>query len=163
MNHTLNPVIDQNSKILILGSFPSVKSREKSFYYMHSTNRFWPLLEMIFKDDFTVDNRLLKKNLLFKYQVALYDVIAKCEIEGSSDASIDSVQVHDIYGLLRGSKIQHIFLNGRLAETLFRTHFPGLLDMATYLPSSSAANARCRLEDLYESWKVIGGYLSEHQ
>lgn len=157
MNHTLEPVIDHESRILILGSFPSVKSRQDAFYYMNPANRFWSLLEMIFNDSFSDTDILIKKKLLKKHHIALFDVIEKCDIKGSSDASIESVKVHDIKSLIKETQIRHIYLNGRLAESLFKKHFPDLEVMTSYLPSSSPANASYRLNDLYKVWNIIGG------
>lgn len=155
MKHTFLPVIDPSSTILILGSFPSVKSREASFYYMHPSNRFWRLMDMIFYDHFSSVDIEEKIDQLHKHHIALYDVIEQCEIEGSKDSSIESVVVHDIINMIRDTQIKKIFLNGKKAASLFHKHFPTLKDMATDLPSTSSANARYSLEDLFECWKII--------
>lgn len=154
-SHTFDPIINQSSKILILGSFPSVKSREASFYYMHPSNRFWVLLEKIFDDDFSSKDIQKKIRLLHKHHIALFDVIESCNIEGSKDASITSVNVQPIASMIQQTKIKHIYLNGSKASTLFKTHFPQLMHLTTTLPSTSSANARYRLDDLYDQWKVI--------
>jgi len=159
MKHQFKPVIDQTSQVLILGSFPSVKSREFSFYYMHPKNRFWLIMSKLFGEDFSHVGIEKKIQLLKKHHIALYDVIKSCRIEGSQDASITDVEVADIEGLINQSKIKAIFLNGRKAEQLFKQHFPKFISIAHYLPSTSPANARYRLNDLYQEWKIIKDYL----
>lgn len=153
--HTLTPIINSKSRLLILGSFPSVKSRANTFYYMHPQNRFWPLLEKIYQDNFVKASIHEKVCLLKKYHIALYDVIESCVIQGSSDSSIESVQAADIQSLIKGTQVKAIYLNGRLAEKLFHENIQGLRSIAYYLPSTSPANARYSLEDLYNKWKII--------
>jgi len=146
--HNFAPVYDKDSKYLFLGSFPSVKSRNKSFYYMHPKNRFYPLLEKVFKDEFTTENIDKKIKLLNKHHIALFDVVKSCEIHGSSDSSIKNIELNNIDEIVNNSKIKTIILNGKLAYSLFIKHFPHLLDKAYYLPSTSPANAKCSLNDL---------------
>ncbi|QWC00316.1 DNA-deoxyinosine glycosylase [Mycoplasmatota bacterium] len=156
VNHQFGPIYDKLSKILILGSFPSVKSRENDFYYMHPNNRFWKLLSMIYEDEGFLDEDIQKKkHLLKKYHIALYDVIEKCSIHGSSDSTIKNIKVSDIENILNNSSIKKIFLNGRKAESIFHTYYPNLKYQASYLPSTSPANARFSLDDLYIRWKDI--------
>ena len=146
--HSFNAFYNPDSIYLFLGSFPSVKSRERNFYYMHPKNRFYPLLQKVFNDDFTNQNIEVKKELLSKHKIALFDVIESCEITGSSDSSIKNVKVNDIEKILNNSNIQYIILNGKLAYNLFIKYFPNLANKAHYLPSTSPANAKCSLEKL---------------
>ena len=146
--HKFGPVFNKDSEYLFLGSFPSVKSREKNFYYMHPKNRFYPLLKEVFDDDFTNLDIEVKKELLLKHHIALFDVIQSCEIVGSSDSSIKNIEVNDIKKIVDNTKINKIILNGKLAYNLFIKHFPDLVNIAYYLPSTSAANAACSLEKL---------------
>lgn len=146
--HKFGPVFNKDSEYLFLGSFPSVKSREKNFYYMHPKNRFYPLLKEVFDDDFTNLDIEVKKELLLKHHIALFDVIQSCEIVGSSDSSIKNIEVNDLKKIIDNTKINKIILNGKLAYNLFIKHFPDLVNIAYYLPSTSAANAACSLEKL---------------
>ncbi len=156
LTHRFPPVISENSRILILGSFPSVKSRAADFYYMHPQNRFWPLLSMIFSDkNFESAKISTKIKTLKKHGIAIYDVIDSCFIEGSSDATIKEVVPTDIKKLLSESKIENIYLNGRTAYDLFVKFNDDLSDIAKYLPSTSPANARYGLEKLFQAWKII--------
>jgi|AntAceMinimDraft_17_1070374.scaffolds.fasta_scaffold84112_1 hypoxanthine-DNA glycosylase len=155
VNHKFKAIIDNSSKILILGSIPSVKSREYNFYYMHKQNRFWKLLENIYEDDFGNRDLLIKKKLLIKYGIALYDVLESCDISGSSDSSISNVNPVDIKKLIRNTNIEQIYLNGKKAYDLFCRYNPDLISLAIYLPSTSPANARYRLGDLYKKWLII--------
>ncbi|MDA3931175.1 MAG: DNA-deoxyinosine glycosylase [Tenericutes bacterium] len=155
VTHQFGPIYDKESKVLILGSFPSVKSRDNDFYYMHPQNRFWKILEQIYSDNFTSPNVDEKKNLLKKHHIALYDVIESCTIQGSSDSSIKDVQIADIQNIIDTSSVQSIYLNGRKAESIFLDQFADLKKFATYLPSTSPANARYSLVDLLGVWKKI--------
>lgn len=155
LNHKFPAILPKDSQILILGSFPSVKSREDAFYYMHPQNRFWPLMSSLFGDDFVHTDIEGKRHLLQKHHIALYDVIESCRIEGSQDASITDVVPTNVEHLIKDTKIKRIFLNGRTAYNLFIKHNPTLKSMATYLPSTSPANARFSLDDLYRHWQII--------
>lgn len=149
------PVFDENSKILILGSFPSVKSRENHFYYGHPQNRFWKVLAALFDEPIplTVEE---KKSLVLSHQVAIWDVIESCDIIGSSDSSIKNVVPADIAGLLDQTEIKRIYVNGNLAKRLYdKFALPVTGVEAIKLPSTSPANARFRLDQLVESWQVI--------
>ncbi len=154
-SHSFPAFINNDSEILILGSFPSVVSRKLSFYYMYPQNRFWKVLSLIFDTGFETKNIEIKKQLLKKYKIAIYDVIESCHIKGSSDASISDVIPSNISKLIKGTKIQRIFLNGKKAEELFIMHNQHLESFAKALPSTSSANARYNLENLYQEWKVI--------
>ncbi|MBE6612854.1 MAG: DNA-deoxyinosine glycosylase [Ruminococcaceae bacterium] len=150
--HPFAPVYDDRSRILILGSFPSVKSREMGFYYGHPRNRFWPLMAELYHEDcpMSIDER---RAFLLRNHIALWDVLASCEIDGSSDASIKNEVPCDILTLLASTKIETIFCSGKTAHRLFCKHFPEL--SAVCLPSTSPANAAMTMEKLREKWKII--------
>ena len=153
--HPIEPFFDSESRILILGSFPSVKSRETGFFYGHPRNRFWPLLASLLGEEVpeTIGE---KKRFLAKNHIALWDVISECEIKGSSDASIRNAIPSDLSRILRKAPIERIFLNGGTAAELFfqyqkdRTGIP-----AVKLPSTSPANAAWSMEKLTEAWRII--------
>ena len=149
--HELEPVYDEESKILILGSIPSVKSRELGFYYMHPSNRFWQVLEGVFKEKI-VD----KKAFLNKHHIALWDVIKECEITNSMDNTIKNVQVNDFNSLLAKTKITKIFTTGSKANILYQKYlYPKIKIKNIALPSTSSANAKMKLEDLIKEYKII--------
>ena len=159
VNHSFSIFIDSNSKILILGSFPSVKSREEDFYYMHKQNRFYKILSNLFNEDFYNVDINIKKELLSKYHIALYDVIESCEIENSNDETIKNVEPSNINEYIKNTNIKHIFINGNKAKELFIKYNNDLINMTTFLPSTSARNARFNLEKLTNEYKVIKEYL----
>ena len=159
VNHSFPIFIDSNSKILILGSFPSVKSRELDFYYMHKQNRFYKILSNLFNEDFYNVDINTKKELLSKYHIALYDVIESCEIENSNDETIKNVEPSNIKEYIKNTTITHIFINGNKAKELFIKYNNDLINMTTFLPSTSARNARFNLEKLTNEYKVIKEYL----
>lgn len=160
VNHSFPLFIDTKSEILILGSFPSVKSRELNFYYMHKQNRFYKILSNIFNEDFYNADLNIKKELLIKYHIALYDVIEECEIENSNDETIKNVRPSDIKKIIKNTNIKHIFINGAKAKELFIKYNKDLLDITTFLPSSSARNAKMSLNDLINKYIVIKQYLN---
>ena len=149
--HTFEPVYDENSRLLILGTFPSVKSRENAFYYGHPQNRFWKLLAGLTGEK-TPGSIEEKKELLLKHDIAIWDVIRSCEIEGSSDSSIREVEPNDIAGLLQGSRIERIYGNGDKACRLYNRFCRAQTGVEIIrLPSTSPANAAFslgRLTDL---------------
>ncbi|MDD6550786.1 MAG: DNA-deoxyinosine glycosylase [Lachnospiraceae bacterium] len=155
-SHTFGPFYDKGSEILILGSFPSVKSREVGFYYGHPTNRFWKVISDIFqrKEPAAIKE---KQELLISCHIALYDVIDSCEIIGSADSSITDVKVTDLTPILNGTSVgSRIFVNGKTAYRLYMKYqFPIYGIRPICLPSTSAANARYRLDDLIRDWQVI--------
>lgn len=159
VNHSFPIFIDSNSKILILGSFPSVKSREEDFYYMHNQNRFYKILSNLFNEDFYNVDINTKKELLSKYHIALYDVIESCEIENSNDETIKNVEPSNIKEYIKDTKINHIFINGNKAKELFVKYNKDLINITTFLPSTSARNARFNLDKLTNEYKVIKEYL----
>lgn len=153
--HPISPVFDKDSKVLILGSFPSVKSREEGFFYGHPQNRFWKVTSKVFGDELpvTIDE---KKAFLIRNHIALWDVIGSCEIEGSSDSSIRNVTVNDLSVILGTADIRSIFLNGKKAEQYYMKYiFPVLKRDAVCLPSTSPANAAWSLDKLTDAWKII--------
>ena len=155
IKHTFEPIYDAKSKILILGSFPSVKSRENQFYYGHPQNRFWKVLAHILSADVpkTIEE---KKALLLGNHIAIWDVIASCSIAGSSDTSIKDVVVNDFSEILEKSQIETIYVNGTKAYELYRKYAEKETGIkAIKLPSTSPANAVWSLERLCEAWKVI--------
>ena len=155
MIHNIDPVYDSNSKILILGSFPSVKSREQQFFYGHKQNRFWRVMAQVLGCAVPEDIEQ-KRDMLITHHVALWDVIASCEITGSSDASIRDVQPNDLSRILSHAEIQTIYTNGSKAYELYRKYiFPLNGRTAHPLPSTSPANAGYSLERLVETWGVI--------
>lgn len=158
LTHEFHPVFDKNSRILILGTFPSVKSREQYFYYGHPQNRFWKVLAAITKEPLpsTISE---KKQFLLSRHIAIWDVIQSCEIIGSSDSSIRNVIPADIPGLLAQTSITAIFGNGNKACELFERYtaptlfqFPEL-NKIQKLPSTSPANASWSLERLTTYWQ----------
>ena len=161
VKHTFSPVYNEESRILILGSFPSVKSRENQFYYGHPQNRFWKLIAGIFNEPVpqTIEK---KKDLLLTHQIAVWDVIDSCDIVGSSDSSIKNVVPNDMNVILSGADIQGIFANGGKANQLFVKYCSkeGMPPLGK-LPSTSPANAAWSLEHLTAEWKAAFGMYLE--
>lgn len=135
------PVFDENSRVLILGSFPSVRSRAQGFYYGNPQNKFWRTLGAFFHEEPPKDAEGRRAYVL-KHGAALWDVVISCTIEGSSDASIQGETVADVASLVKGSNIRRILCNGTTAYKLFQRHFPELVPIAKKLPSTSPANPR---------------------
>ena len=155
LQHTINPVYDSRSRILILGSFPSVKSREQQFFYGHKQNRFWRVLAQVF-DCAVPEDVSQKREMLLSHHVAVWDVIASCEITGSSDASIRNVTPNDLSPILSQADIRTIYTNGGKAQQLYQKYIlPVNGRGAVSLPSTSPANAGYSLERLVEAWQVI--------
>lgn len=153
--HPFAPEYDQNSKILILGSFPSVKSREQLFFYGHPQNRFWKVTAAVFDSPVpqTIDE---KKAFLHKNGIALWDVIASCEIEGSADSSIKNAAANDISEILEKSQVKRIFVNGKTAEKYYNKYTKKKTGItAICLPSTSPANAAWSIEKLTDAWEII--------
>lgn len=155
ITHPLEPIFDKNSKILILGSFPSVKTREVGFYYGNKYNRFWKVLENLYGEKIT-ETKEAKIDFLLKEKIALWDVIYKCDIVGSSDSSIKNVIPSDLEFILENSKIEKIFCNGNKSFELYKKYQEERTKIkAEKLPSTSPANARYSIEKLSENWKII--------
>ena len=148
--HTIKPFYNKDSKVLILGSFPSVKSREEGFYYAHPQNRFWRVLSNVYEENITD-----KKEFLKKHNIALFDVCASCEIKGSSDASIREVVPNDIKKILNTSQIKQIILNGKTASKLYQKYMKDIKIPNIVLPSTSPANATFNLEKLIQEYKIL--------
>ncbi len=149
VRHPFPPVFDENSKVLILGSFPSVISRQKSFYYANVNNRFWKVMAILFQEE--IED---KKAFCLKHHIALWDVIQSCSINGSNDASITDVKVNAIHSLVEQTQIRTIFLTGKKAESLFKKYIHIQIETIG-LPSTSSANAKMHLDDLVEAYHVI--------
>ena len=155
VEHPIRPVYDKNSRVLILGSFPSVKSREANFFYGHPQNRFWKVLAAIFETEVpvTVDE---KRGFLLAHGVAVWDVIKSCDIVGSSDSSIKNVVPNDLREILNNADIRQIFVNGKTAEQYYKKYIEKERGRkATCLPSTSPANAAWNVEKLVAEWKQI--------
>ena len=153
--HPIKPFYDADSRILILGSFPSVMSRETGFFYGHPRNRFWALLAGLTGEE-TPENIADKKRFLKQHHIALWDVIASCDITGSSDASIKNVVPNDLSPILETAEIRRIYVNGGTASRLYEKYLYPLYERDwVKLPSTSPANAAWSLERLAGSWKRI--------
>lgn len=153
MIHTFEPVYNQESEILILGTFPSVKSREGNFYYHHPKNRFWQVMAILLGEPVpgTIEE---KKDMLLRHHVAIWDVIYSCDIKGSSDSSIQNVVPNDIAGLLEKTNIRTIYANGGKAYELYSRYcYDRTEKEIVRLPSTSPANAAYSLEKLVECWR----------
>ena len=153
--HPFPPVWDERSRILILGSFPSVRSRETGFYYGHPQNRFWALMARLYGEGFPASK---EERLAFALRngVALWDAIESCRITGSSDASIRDAKPNDIAGLIAQTNITRIFCNGQQSYRMFMRYCADPCSIAaTPLPSTSPANAAWTMDRLAEAWKVI--------
>ena len=159
VEHSFEPLYNEKTKILILGSFPSVVSREKAFYYMNSQNRFYKVLSLLLLVDLYNCPIKEKMEILLKNKIGIFDVIKSCSIKGSADTSITNVKVNDIDGIIEKTRINKIFLNGGLAYSLFIKYFPHLKGISYKLTSTSSANARYSLAKLVDEWKIILDYL----
>lgn len=153
--HNIPPIYDERSQILILGSFPSVKSREGRFFYDHPQNRFWRVMERLYGTGH-LESREEKADLAHREHIAMWDVIASCEISGSSDASIRNIRPNDILPILAKTNIDKIFCNGTTSYNLYNRYIREHTGMeAVKLPSTSPANASYSLDRLVSEWKVI--------
>ena len=155
LHHTIAPVYDAESRILILGSFPSVKSRQAAFFYGHPQNRFWQVLAAL--TGAPVPQTIPEKQaLLLGHGIALWDTIASCEITGSSDSSIRNVTPNDLTPILQTAKIHKIYYNGTASWQLYQKYLlPRTKLPAEKLPSTSPANAAWTLPRLVDAWHVI--------
>ncbi len=155
IKHPFPPLYDKDSKILVLGSFPSVKSREQLFFYRHHQNRVWKVTAAVFGDDVpkSIED---KKAFLHKNHIALWDVIASCDIEGSADSTIKNVVPNDLDAIIKNSKVKRIFVNGKTAEKYYNKYTKDKLGRAAVcLPSTSPANAAWSIERLVGAWRII--------
>ncbi|WP_455542421.1 DNA-deoxyinosine glycosylase [Intestinibacter sp.] len=159
VKHEIPPIYNKNSKILILGSFPSVKSRENQFFYHHPQNRFWRVLSCVVGVE-TPSSIEEKKKFLLDNNIAVWDVIASCEIEGSSDSSIKNVVVNDLNKIIKSCDIKQIFCNGGKSYDLYKKYCEKNTGLrAIKLPSTSPANARFSLEKLIGEWEILKNYI----
>lgn len=159
VTHEFPAVYDCDSRVLLLGSIPSPKSREVGFYYGHPQNRFWKVLAQVFGED-VPESIPQKKTLLKKYHVALWDVLESCTIVGASDTSIEDVVPNKISELVHASKVTRVFCTGATAYKLYQKYCANDVGIeAVKLPSTSPANCAMSLEKLVEAYKVIGGSL----
>lgn len=155
IDHPFGPLYDASSRILILGSFPSVKSREQNFFYGHPQNRFWRVVSELL-DEALPQTIPEKRKMLLSYHIALWDTIASCTVTGSSDASIKDVVPNDLSKILDGADIRQIYCNGATSWSLYEKYIrPVTGRSAVKLPSTSPANAAWSLPRLKEAWKVI--------
>lgn len=153
--HPIPPLFDESSQTLILGSFPSVKSREAEFFYGHPQNRFWTVVAKLYgcEKPVTVEE---KKKLVLENKLAMWDVIQSCEIQGSADSTISNVTANDLSIILNNSKVDRIFVNGKTAEKYYKKYtYPETGIKAVCLPSTSPANAAWSIDRLVEAWKII--------
>jgi hypoxanthine-DNA glycosylase len=153
--HPIPPLYDQDSKVLVLGSFPSVKSREAQFFYHHPQNRFWRVVSQVFGEPIPASIEE-KRGLLLRNHVAVWDVIQSCEITGSADSSIKNVIANDLSEILTAADIHQIITNGATAHQLYMRYiYPHTGIEAIKLPSTSPANAAFSMERLLEAWSVL--------
>ena len=154
-HHNIPPFFDQNSKIIILGSFPSIKSREQNFFYSHPQNRFWRVVSSVYCCALPISISE-KKAFLLSHGIAVWDVIGSCEIEGSSDNSIKNVVPNNLGIILKACKIKHIFTNGNAANKLYRKLIFSKTGIENIqLPSTSPANTSWSLEKLIDAWSIL--------
>lgn len=153
--HPIPPLFDSNSEILILGSFPSVKSREECFFYGHPQNRFWKVVARVLNEETPVTIQE-KTDMMLRHRIAVWDVIHSCEIEGSADSTIRNVEANDLSIILRNADIKRIYVNGRKAEAMYKKYTEKQTGIkAIVLPSTSPANAAWNEDRLFEEWKQI--------
>lgn len=158
--HSFSPIIENTSRILILGSTPSIKSEELGFYYMHPLNRFWKMMEIILDRPFCTLSTQEKTTTLKASKIALYDSVSECDIQGSSDAKMYNIKPTNIPKLIENTDIQILLANGALSYSTIIKYFPHLSSMCVKMPSTSPANAIWSLQKLTEYWGcVISRYL----
>ncbi len=155
LSHPIPPLYDSSSEILILGSFPSVKSRQAMFFYGHPQNRLWKVISAVYenKEPKTIEE---KRQFLLSHHIALWDVIASCDIEGSADSTIKNVQANDLTVILNTANVRQIFVNGKTAERYYNHYIhPTIGRSAICLPSTSPANAAWSIDRLTDAWRVV--------
>ena len=159
ITHAFDPVFNFESRILILGTMPSPKSRELGFYYSHPRNRFWPVLAKIFGEN-VPETSEKRKEFALRHKIALWDVLKECDIEGASDSSIKNAVPNDLSVILNSADIKAVFATGATAAKLYKKFIePETKIPATALPSTSPANAKIKFEELCEEYKIILEYL----
>ncbi|MBQ8171628.1 MAG: DNA-deoxyinosine glycosylase [Oscillospiraceae bacterium] len=160
VSHEFPPVFDENSKVLILGSIPSPKSREQGFYYMHPQNRFWKMLCNVLGEDIPADTDGRRK-LCLSHGIALWDVLESCDISGASDSSIKNAVPNDLDRIFRTADIRAVFTTGKTAHKLYQRFFEGNGHEAVCLPSTSPANRTITEEAMLTEYRRIGEYLNK--
>lgn len=155
--HGIEPVFSEKSRVLILGTMPSPKSREAGFFYAHPRNRFWPVMERLFGlEDNSLPDTESRKRFLLEHDIALWDVLASCRIDGASDASIRDARPNDLARIIDVALIDHVFCTGSTAARLYRKLCePQTAIPCVQLPSTSPANARMSLDSLTEAYRPI--------
>lgn len=156
VEHEFPPVYDENSRVLILGTIPSPKSRERGFYYMHPQNRFWRMLCAVLGDEVPQDI-LGRRELCLKHGVALWDVLSECSIDGASDSSIKDAVPNPLEVIFNSADIRAVFTTGKKAQALYERFFPDRMK-AVCLPSTSPANRTISEADMLEKYRVIAEY-----
>nr|AHF25150.1 putative G/U mismatch-specific DNA glycosylase [uncultured bacterium Contig1772] len=161
VEHPLEPVFDGRSRVLVLGTMPSPKSREVGFYYGHPRNRFWRVLAELFDEPVATKNEWRRDQLL-RHHIALWDVLASCDIEGASDASIANARPNDLSRILDAAPIEAVFCTGAKSAELYARYCEPVTGMpAVKLPSTSPANAAARFEDIVDAYRAILPHLGE--
>ena len=168
VTHPLEPVWSPESTVLLLGTMPSPASRQAGFYYMHPQNRFWHVLPAVFGERLTFENNASeteaaiteRKDFLIRHNLALWDVLASCQIEGAADSSIKEEISNDFAEIFTQSKIRHVFFTGKRAAALWKKHCANIYEKqfgltCTCLPSTSPANARFTVQMLVEEYKAV--------
>lgn len=157
--HAFSPVFDSESRILVLGTMPSPKSRELGFYYSHPRNRFWPVLAKLFGEEVPKTPEK-KANFALEHKIALWDILKECDIEGASDSSIKNAVPNDISVILKNADIKAVFTTGATAAKLYKKFIePETKISAIALPSTSPANAKIKFEELVEEYKIVLEYI----
>ncbi len=162
IEHPLEPIFDARSRVLVLGTMPSPKSREAGFYYAHPQNRFWKVMAALFEEPEPLGNEA-RAAFMLERRVALWDVLASCTIEGASDASISNARPNDLSRIGLAAPLEAVFTTGSKATGLYRRFCAGMLPGVPHvgLPSTSPANARMRLADLVEAYRPLGTRCAE--
>lgn len=162
VRHTFEPIFDKNSRVIILGTMPSVKSREAGFYYMNPQNIFWKTLSDILKCSFPVSIPD-KKDMLLNHNIAIWDVLQSCEIEGSLDSTIKNPVPNDLSEIFITAKIKAVFTNGKKATSLYKKYCKAMLGLESiYLPSTSPANKAISYDEIRKEWMQILPYLKDN-
>lgn len=161
VEHTLDPIYDEHSRVLVLGTMPSPKSREIGFYYGHPQNRFWRVLAALFDEPMPTTNAE-RTALLLRHRIALWDVLASCDIAGASDASIANAVPNDLTRITEAAPIQQVFCTGATAARLYKKLCESTTGLsATKLPSTSPANAAWSLDRLIEAYRPLAEAVGE--
>ncbi|MCR4712959.1 MAG: DNA-deoxyinosine glycosylase [Treponemataceae bacterium] len=168
VSHPIPPVWNAQSRVLLLGTMPSPKSREVGFFYMHPQNRFWSVLPSVFGETLSLPNNAPdsfaaineRRDFLLRHNIALWDVLASCQIDGAADSSIKNAVPNDFSLLFESSQIHHVFCTGKTAFSLWQKHCAALYEkrynlVVCCLPSTSPANASWNTTRLLEAYRAI--------